>query len=661
MAKNKPKIFRGEMVPLFVFRGTFYAVLAVLFLYAASGGIENQFIKIAINSIVFLFLPGSIIFSWLFGSQKFELAEKIFLTFVFSLIFNFFPVIASYIFELSVVDLIYLLGFLYLILILIDLVRLQDGQKKIKLEFRLDLKMILVFLIGFVFMAVSFKLGSYIGSDARAHMAIIRKNIFDPFINSNSTHYIDGGVYWVYAYSIWHPLLAVMAKLSSPTVIDFWQRFNFVLAPLPFLAIYSLCKRLFLNRYVAFASVVILALAFVLNFVGRPHIADFRLLPMPLGISLYILLPAMFYFSFAYLREKRFLWLVLIGLLALVITSIHVYYLILFFLASGAFFIGLLIARKNVQAKSVFYIFLAIGIIAGGFLIFRYLQVNVNDPEQLRLKEYFQENLIRINSALYIVHPRVLFMRIGQSGLNWLPILAYALLPFIFIWRRNKLWAIFIISVMLIVPLIIFNPYLAVKLSESISPSKVWRMYQVVPTVPVLAYGFFAFYKFISDRSKIEGKKIFNALLILLILSFAFWGKSFAHNYKVQPSDKKVKEAEMRSDIVDILNNKIPQDSVILSDRLTSYFIPVFSSQFVVTDGPGLSVAGQLARQEKGEDLLQNMLASRLEKKFLQDNQIGYILFRTDRLDKKYLRILMNKKTYHLIYQKSPYYIFEVN
>ena len=94
---------------------------------------------------------------------------------------------------------------------------------------------------------------------------------------------------------------------------------------------------------------------------------------------------------------------------------------------------------------------------------------------------------------------------------------------------------------------------------------------------------------------------------------------------------------------------------------MTSYFLPVFTNQFVVTDGPGLSVVGQLQRQKQGLDVLEGKMQRKEMQKIFKKYQIQYILFRTDRLDEKYLIQFKKSDDFGLIYQEHPYFIYKVN
>ena len=196
-------ISRGAKNPLFVLRGVLYLFFVVITILISYGIIDNQYFSIVIPSIIFLFLPGAIVASWIYKG-RFEFVEKVVIAFVFSLIINFFPVILGYIFQISISELIIFLVLIYTCLALIDLNKLLGDRKKVKFNLKIDFISAAVILMGIFFLVVSVKAGSYLGSDSRAHMSIIRKSIEYSFINSSSAHFIDGGIYWVYAYSVWH-------------------------------------------------------------------------------------------------------------------------------------------------------------------------------------------------------------------------------------------------------------------------------------------------------------------------------------------------------------------------------------------------------------------------------------------------------------------------
>lgn len=661
--------FRGRKPSLFMLRGVIYFSIAVLFLLVIKGSIQSETVRTnIILGIVFLF-PGFVVFNWIRGYLgSFELVEKIFLYFILSFLFNFLLSLIAIITKLDIVNFIYLLTFSYLVLAIVDLLKIKNDLKPIKFAFKVDPISVIILLIVVLFALLTLKFGSFIKSDARFHIAFSNQLLHSNVINYLNPFFIDGGNYWIYAYTPFYPLLAASSYLSGSEAVNVWQKMATIFSIVSFCAIFTFAKQLFLNRKIGFLAVIILLISYLSNFIEYPNSSEFQLLAFPLGLSLYIFLPGLFYFTFRVLRSRiksqTIGNLIILVALSLLLCAIHFYYLLLYLMAIFAFGIFVLLFRQK-KSKIHFLRLLMIGSLviffSGILMIFRYLQIPEFDQKQLDLsRQFYQINSLKIGSNLLIVHPKFFFTHIGQRIDTSLPIFGYLALPFLFIWKRKTLWAKFIIPIMILIPLIVFNPYAVKVLVDAISPNKVWRLYQILPMIPLFAYLFYQLLKYIYSKFplKISESNILSFFGIIVIALFIILNPKFIQATKLNSSNLIERNKAISTELIKGIEDHIDSRSVILANKNVSEFIPVFTKDYVVAGGPGLSVLDQTRRQQMGMKVLSGKATENEAYAYLKKYQIKYVICG---VSGNALRFWNQASFVEAIYHTRSYMLFKVN
>jgi len=633
-------------------------------------------IRLGLTFLIILILPGFTIVNIFLKKAGLEFFDKIINYFGFSLGFLALFVLPAYFFHWQVAILINLILISLAGLALVDvgvtifcknknisklkLVPMKVGIKELFSWKNIRFALIIIFTIGFAFLI--YKTKTIIGNDSQVHLAFI-KRMLENGISSQNPFFKEFGDLPFYGHAIWQPIVAVISKLSNINHVKIWHWLPIFLAPLILFSAYFFAKNLFKSKNAAFitTAVIFYFLGFVafIDTGGR----DLRMLVYPLNIALYLLLPLFFGWFFKFLKENKRWILVILGLIAFLIIATHMFYFVLLNLGLGAFLILYLIIHRKKNLKETKKIALAWGVVILIAIPYYILQLKGGMVGEDILNAHYQTsinrgNLIQFWGNLLIIKPFFLYPgRINWGVFSFLAPLTYLILtPLLFIWFHKKKWAIFLIALMLVTPLICLNP-LAVKiLGDTIGFPKVARIYQIAPIYYIAS--FFIYLAISTLKIKLNKERflkiIIPTVLIVIVTLLVPW-KIFWNNVETASSGKK-QHIYLNNQTVDFLNST-EKDSVFAASSKLAKNITMFSSSYVVCIDNFHGFWGYKiinARKNNNDQILDPKVEIKKTIPLLDKYNVNYILLpfsETTKFD--------NQKRFQKVYNDSQYQVYQ--
>jgi len=611
-------------------------------------------LRIAISASIILFLPGFIL-SNIFLKKKIndlEIPEKIANYFLFSMIFLLIIVLIAYTFklEMGLVNQIILavISLLALTDILLVIVRKEKIRIKLPLHplkiFRPSwkrLRNIIIIIAGLALSFLSYKAMIHLGNDSLVHLSIIRKMI-ENGISPQNPFFRELGDTLGYTYALWQPVVGIVSKLGNVDPLYTWNRLSIFIIPLALFSAYFFAKNLLKNRNAAFiCSMVVFYFMGFLNFTNATNAWDVRTIIYPRNIALFILLPLFFGWLFKFINSKQsrktsILLITILFLSAATTAATHLFYFFLIIISLLAFStLHLIIYKKQriQETKKIILILILILLIAIPY----YLILTKTGITPIKPAD---------NNAA--ITPIFLF----PGTINWgvqsilSPVAYLVLTPLLLLWFRKKTWAIFLASLMILMPLLYLVPPLVTILGTIIG-SKVTRIYQIAPIYYLV--GFFIWW-FVSHLKKNLKKATFKkATAVIIIITIAFlispW-KRFSNKIYAIPRAKKGQIC-LESKEVDFLNS-LKKGSTIAAGSIPSKNITALSPHYVVCisnllGGFGEEVASQ-RREDNGKILRPNTSLKEIIS-LLKKYEVDYILIKKDE-DQKFKRGEMFSQVY---------------
>jgi len=666
-------------IPKIYFKSTIYIIslLTVLILLKIIPFPQYNLINLFLTTGVILFLPGFSLFNIFFNKSKQKIHEKIVNYFIFSLILLLPLVLIAYFTKLDIDNLKYsilgLILFVSVIDITISLIKkeslsittpqISQWKKIIKTNY----PTIIVFILAGGFLLFSYKIGTYLGGDSRVHIAIIRKMI-ENGISAENPFFKDFGDLYAYAYSLWQPILAVISRLSGTDPVYTWSKIATFLTPLIPFAFYFSAKNIFKNKNIGLiCTLVVSFFVLYISFISGGKIKDLSLFIYPSGIAIYLLLPIFFGWLFNFLNnKKRWVVLILITLISFVVITTHLFYFILILLSLASFlFFHFLIYRKNKysQIKRIALVLIVILLVTLPYTVLRIktsaIEQNVLDfHKQLSIE---RGAIINLGENLEIIKPNFLF-NTGKTITTLFPLLGLLILtPILLIYFRKKTWAIFLISLILIPPIIYLNPLFVFILDKIIGAPKIASIYQITPIFYMLPLFIWLFINFTNKtlKQKRGAKLLLPTILMLIVVILTPW-KTFSENVEDAKKEKNLVNKIFKSPkTIDFLQD-LPKNSTISTNSGISTWIPMVSSNYVITiskkHGSCLVDPNVITkRMEDQQAILDPQVDIEKTKELLADYKVDYILIN----DRKNIKF-KNQKDFKIIYKNNSSKIYKI-
>ena len=361
--------------------------------------------------------------------------------------------------------------------------------RKPREKFRIDWRIaaVIAALVGFQIFT-GFRLGAHqvANSDASSYMPIIRKLVEGPFL-APVDYYTKHFFLFLGAasYNIFFLAVGVAAKLARADVTVVWVYLPVLLGPVTMAALYAFVTEAFSDRRVGLVAAILYVwvnhLYFPLGSMAVGHWGALYLLPC------YVALACLF----RYLRSADRVHLVLGTLLGAL--AVMIYLGAFYFLAVSLLLFGLwlfFIDKDSLSARRVgLFLLCFVGMSVPYLLAIlpHYVSILPVHSSQVPAVERFVTIL-----GWRVVAPSSVFA--GVASFAWVPLSmagALALAPLLLLYHRKTLWGAFFLSLILSLPLTMFNPVAVEAMLLVIFPTRVSDFPQALvrfAAIPVFAF-----------------------------------------------------------------------------------------------------------------------------------------------------------------------------
>ncbi len=569
--------------------------------------LDPSFIKFAPAFIVFLMLPGYLIFRLFFNVKAHKTFEIIPLSFSFSVAFISTLCMILYFAGSDVTTLLHIFYGSLAVLILLNVLLWRRNRYRNLTDLNVNdfvssdykylgrpLSITVYALLCFAFVLMFYR-GAVItySSDILDHIGTIREIVEKRQIFPTNSFYAgEDGLGADPRKGLYHISLALLSIITNIEPYKIWIFLPALILPVLLCSYFAFARELFRNNKIALIALILFLLCY-----GGIGAEVKRAVGYPSRVAFQIYLTALFLF-FAYLRSSKLKYLIAAAFLGYATVTVHIYYYFQLLLALFAFFVFLLIFKrrsKNAVIGTMKMAFLTL-LFSIPILYLRYtLSYSTENPYDSALRHvvFFTENI-------YIVNPTQPWDRIGLAGL-----IAFLAVPFLYKYTKKHDGIAFLFASMVIVPLIIFNPVVVPVLGNFLTIGLVRRIVLLAPYIAVL--GFFSYTAINSlsgDRRKAAKIKS-SAVLMLFSLMLIPYLVAFYQEF--QPSavrNEREHSAFRWIDALDFLEQNIKDSSVIISDPVTSYSIPAFTKHYIVAVPIGHSSPKDALNVQKVRDAM---------------------------------------------------------
>ncbi|MFH1742215.1 MAG: hypothetical protein ABIH23_24690 [bacterium] len=360
----------------------------------------------------------------------------------------------------------------------------------------LDARRILLVGLTVVALVYALRVGGFMAQDGRYHLGYILEvqnrqgpGMAHPFLDSDE---IDPR----YSVSSYHSLLAFLAVFSRIQHVDVWFYLPCVWLLLG-VGIWRLFGiRVFSSRPLGETCAVFFVLLALFGFTGESAgFQELRTLAYPGGLAFHVLLPALIAWSWR--RGSSRIWsVVLISLIALTSAATHLYYCLLALLSLYAGGLGLTVfAGDRRRLKRIAVSAVVASLAASPILIWGWLHYEgAKNPAfvfdiPLNVPHDYRRHVLPVGNELYILRPEVwLFLTGLNAYISNAPLLGIIFL--LFFWTKtNKESRAFFAGVVVVPIVLMIFPPLFVWITRTITLYKSFRLFQVLPVIPLLAIG----------------------------------------------------------------------------------------------------------------------------------------------------------------------------
>jgi hypothetical protein len=565
------------------------------------------FIKFALAFLAFLILPGYLIWRLFFNVRAHKIVEIVPLSFSFSVAFISTLGMILYFADSDVTTLLNVLYISIPILIVLNVLVWRRNKYKYLAELNMaapstyeaecigrPLSIAIVTLLFFAFGLMLYR-GAVISwsTDILDHIGTIREIVEKRQIFPGNSFYAgEDGLGADPRKGLYHVSVAILAIVTNIEPYKVWIYLPALLLPIMLCSYFAFAREMFQNNKIAFIALILLFLCY-----GGINTEFKRAVGYPSRVAFQIYLTALF-LAFRYLRIQNIKYLIASAFLGYAIATVHVYYYFQFLLALFAFFVFMVLFRR--EFKNVIWSTMKLGIltllISLPIIYLRYtLSYSTDNPYDSALRHvvFFAENI-------YIVTPSQPWDRIGLAGL-----IAFLAVPFLYKYTRKHYWACFLFATMVIIPLIIFNPIVVPSLGEFLTIGLVRRIIRLAPYIAVIAFFMYTTINALFGEQKKAVKiKAIGVLALFLLMLLPYFG-TFYRQYKPSAlSREKSRSAFNWIEALDYMENNISDSSVIVSDPMTSYSIPAFTRHYIIAVPIGHSSPKDALNVQKVRDAM---------------------------------------------------------
>jgi len=428
--------------------------------------------------------------------------------------------------------------------------------------------------------------GSYQDGDSWYHLAQALHYLHQPVLYSESAFFSSHQAGTLYDFNAWHTFLAAISRLGNFTPQFVWINLPALIIPLAFLSVYHFIQTAF--KSISFSLFAVLFI-FAANFLQHRFLFLGTVI-YPSALCEVFLTPVFFTIFFNKTDLKDFAILCAILFTA---SAIHPYYsLVIIFIAAVFYLFNWSMNNRTVpyflsSVKSLFYFFLFVS----PYLITIYLYTILSYEKGFPGTEI---------SLLHLTKSKFIF---SFSYDKWDFYIAFSASLFLILrnnsWQTNH-YRLFIISNILIVPFIIYNPYVLpifAKLAPlNLAGRLTWSIFILIPFAWILFEGI---QKIQNSKYK---KSIYAGMLSALILcgiailikrppQINLIMKRFTdYNKYTEPMGN----LQFSKDF----HQLIPAGSVVISDPYTSYQLPALADIDIISmtnhSAPPLNLEGRI-------------------------------------------------------------------
>jgi hypothetical protein len=597
---------------------------------------------------VLLLLPGYFIYKILFRDVRLPLALLPAVFFSLNL-FLYFPLaLFAYILKLNIV--VYCWACLVLAVAAAAIYFSTSSREPVSrhtyFATRRDVYLLIfVLIIAAVVSLLSVAKGTFLfRGDLWLHISIIRKFFTRGMISPDSPLFFQGGFDSNYSYCLWHPVLAMLKYFGRLDISDLWFNAPHVIAFVAIITIYGFAQYL-LKSHVAALLCLLVALYDMLF--GNIFFQGILAIHYPYVISPLIVLPVVWVFIVEYMRGRgtKLAVLAIYGFAALLFLHKLTYFGFVLHLLFFAAVLVLISPRRKALFPKMLLLLIAVAAISIIYILLM-PSVKVASPHH---QTFLKGEINQLGDNYAIVKPEVAFGRAGiiiaHESFSVAPIISVILLPFI-VWRlfRRKSYLerhpapLYLLSGMLILPLVMLNPIAGGFIARRYSPEALVRLYQTLPHYLVVGYfAAFVFQLFLKKFCKREGRSkyirrnnimyaaVFVMLLIWMLIVYPGISKAMAEG---EISYYNWKSTSPLYPVLKLIDSAEAQPQIILADYDSSYFITALTKHYVVMINPILSSPSMKDFSKRNSDLL-NFLRSRNAEEtasILKKYNTGYIV-----------------------------------
>lgn len=626
------------------------------------------YLRLITLCFLIFFTPGYLLGRISFDKKEFSLCERIPIWFCLSLGVLTIPGILAYLFNFNFYILLVSIIFAIVLLLSLNILKGRRHQAKekgitsINGERNLFLLSFLVILMGFAITVLSAYFGTFLERDALNFLAFVRKLSENPFISNYTAYYRDIGVDPTYGYNIWHLAIALLSSTSGIDPIQIWNFVSVLLTPIIILSFYTFAKALFSHKETA----LICSLLFLLYYGINQGLWLFRVSAYNVVVNNFLLFPIALTLAFKYLRENKVFYLFLSCLLGFTIATIHLFGLIIIFLALVSFyFFHLLFKRQDKQIRlKILHIFLLILLLSSFYIMIRLPTLKVINPYYL--KPTFMEKL---SQNLYYINPKRLCAPHYHVQSPFIPrmmyIPAFLLTPFLLIYAKRRDEMIFLFSNMATPPLIMLNPVLVPIFAGLIGFGPANIMSQLLPFLLVI--GFFLS-KFLFNIKNPPLKRVIIVFILFFILINPSFNSKFVHLFRDGSPHlpEYFKGTSRYIPILQYIHDNILETSVFLTngDYKFSLFLTAYTKHYVMLTHPGHAspaAADQEERERSVKNILDPMVNLKDTIELLRKYNVNYIVIDKSQIPPKSLaKFKKYPKIFNLIFDQDGLFLYRI-
>jgi hypothetical protein len=408
-------------------------------------------------------------------------------------------------------------------------------------------------------------------TDSPDHIATVRRIVTEREPFPTDAFFIDAGAHGADPRKgLYHPWVALVVRATHVDPVETWRLLPFFFIPLFAFAMYSLTFALTESRMAG----VIAAFLLPLLYGGGPGGTELRETVYSTRVGeIVALLAAAALVRYVEGGGRR--RLVLFAATATAAIAIHVWYVLYFAIAFGAWGAATLLARRFERRLVTRLALAAAGMLAlaGPYLLFRagqaYAPVNVIHTEP--------QGLLYLSSQLFLVDPRAVWFWNGAFLL-----VALAAVPWFWSKRALSTGAIYLAAVTPVVLLLVLDPLLLPLLHARLGYLTM-RLIWIAPVIPAVATVMAELGRVAVRRRGRPGLLAAGGLLVIALLLAPHVRE--ASTLITQRGQLRAAEAERGPaawmDLLAFLRDRYPGPRVLLSDPATNYSIPAYTGHYV--------------------------------------------------------------------------------